>query len=91
MYTQYDYTNKKAIKTDVAELTALRQNPAKTEQEQRRQNGLETRLSVYQPGGIWDAPTKSCRVYIEGPHAPKPHRFYGQGQTDENGILVKIS
>lgn len=35
-------------------------------------------IEVYQPG-IGEVPVNGT-VYLEGPHYPEPHRWYGQGQ-----------
>jgi hypothetical protein len=43
---------------------------------------------VYEPG-LGSVPDNGT-VYLEGPHYPKPHRWYATG-TIENGRLIKIS
>lgn len=30
-------------------------------------------------------------VYLEGPHYPKPHTWYGKARVDENSRLISIS
>lgn len=45
-------------------------------------------VEVYQPG-LGDVPENGT-VYLEGPHYPKPHRWYAQGKM-ENGRLIKVS
>jgi len=49
------------------------------------------KIRVYQPNGdITGASTPdNGTVYLEGPHYPKPHRWYGEG-TMKDGYLVKI-
>ena len=42
----------------------------------------------YNPSGAFEAPCDG-RVVIEGPHYPKPHRWYADVQV-ENGIVVKV-
>ena len=45
-------------------------------------------LTVYQPGGMFEAP-RNGRIYLEGPHYPKPHRWYAQAELVD-GIIVKV-
>jgi hypothetical protein len=49
-----------------------------------------TVITVFQPNDMFGAkiPTDGT-VTVEGPHYPKPHRWYGQA-TLENGRVVKI-
>lgn len=47
-------------------------------------------VQVYQPG-INERILESQHVYLEGPHYPQPHRWYGQADTDENGDIIKGS
>jgi hypothetical protein len=44
--------------------------------------------SSYEPG-LGSVPDNGT-VYLEGPHYPKPHRWYAKG-TMKNGILIKVS
>jgi hypothetical protein len=44
-------------------------------------------IEVFQPG-LGTVPANGT-VYLEGPHYPKPHRWYAQG-TMQDGKLVKI-
>lgn len=48
-------------------------------------------VTVYQPNGDLtgtEAP-KNGRVYLEGPHYPKPHRWYAEGEM-KDGRLIKV-
>jgi hypothetical protein len=45
------------------------------------------RVTVYQPG-IGTVPENGT-VDLEGPHYPKPHKWYGTGKM-VNGLLVEI-
>jgi hypothetical protein len=47
------------------------------------------RVEVYQPGPFTTSEPITGTIYIEGPHYPKPHRWYAEGQA-KNGILVSI-
>ena len=29
-------------------------------------------------------------VWLEGPHAPEPHRWYAEAQVDEDGKVVRV-
>lgn len=49
-------------------------------------NGTE--LSVYQPGGLFEG-KKDGVVSIEGPHYPKPHKWYCRVEIT-NGIIVRV-
>jgi len=44
-------------------------------------------VSVYEPG-IGNVPQNGT-VYLEGPHYPEPHKWYGQG-TMKDGKLIKV-
>ncbi len=48
------------------------------------------KIRVFQPNNIFGVivPTNGP-VFLEGPHYPKPHRWYGQGEM-KDGFLVKI-
>lgn len=45
------------------------------------------KITCYPPG-LGTVPANG-KVYLEGPHYPEPHKWYGEG-TMENGFLVKI-
>lgn len=44
---------------------------------------------VFYPG-IGSLPEGGGVVYLEGPHYPKPHRWYAQGTVDADGKLLTI-
>jgi len=46
------------------------------------------KIETYQPGGMFEA-QREGQICIEGPHYPKPHKFY-LGAVIENGVIVKI-
>ena len=46
------------------------------------------RIHCYQPGGMF--PLSTGRSTIEGPHYPKPHKWYASVLIDENGYVTKI-
>lgn len=47
------------------------------------------RIHCHQPGGLF--PLQTGRNTIEGPHYPKPHKWYAAVTLDENGFITKIS
>ena len=46
------------------------------------------RHETYNPSGMYPT-TQNGNDVIEGPHYPKPHRWYA-GVVVENGIVVKV-
>jgi hypothetical protein len=44
------------------------------------------KVTVYQPGPLGPA-VKDGVVYLEGPHYPKPHRWWGQAIV-KDGVIV---
>ena len=47
-------------------------------------------VRCYNPGLGPDLSNYTGKVSLEGPHYPKPHTWYAQGEM-VNGILVKVS
>jgi hypothetical protein len=48
-------------------------------------------IEVYQPGGMF--PLRAGSTSIEGPHYPKPHKWYASGEVESIGgrmILTKV-
>ena len=46
------------------------------------------RITVYQPGGQFPSQTEG-KIYLEGPHYPKPHTWYAQAII-RNGVIVSV-
>lgn len=46
------------------------------------------KLTVYNPSGMFPVPDNGT-VSVEGPHYPKPHRWYGT-VTVEDGYITKL-
>ena len=46
-------------------------------------------VRCYNPGLGGDLSNHTGSVTLEGPHYPKPHKWYGSGMM-ENGILISI-
>lgn len=42
----------------------------------------------YNPGGMYPTP-ENGRVFIEGPHYPKPHKWYAECVV-QNGVIVSV-
>ncbi len=47
-------------------------------------------VGVHQPGGLFPDPTPGSEVTIEGPHYPKPHRWYARVRLDRDGFIEKV-
>jgi len=46
------------------------------------------KIRCYQPGPFpLECPGK---IYLEGPHFPAPHTWYGAAMVDSNGYIEKI-
>lgn len=61
----------------------------KSKAEAKRALASGQKFGVFQPGPFGGDEPRNGTVVIEGPHYPKPHRFYGKA-TVQNGIVVKI-
>ena len=48
-------------------------------------------VTVFQPNGdiFGVKPPANGTAYVEGPHYPQPHRWYGQVEL-KNGVVVKV-
>jgi hypothetical protein len=47
------------------------------------------KISYFQPAGMFPAPMNG-RISLEGPHAPKPHKWYAQA-TVKNGYIISVT
>lgn len=45
-------------------------------------------IRVFQPGGMFPSATEG-KVSLEGPHYPKPHKWYATA-TISNGIITSV-
>lgn len=63
-------------------------NP-KSKAEVKRRLKAGERLRVFYPG-LGSLPEGGGTVYLEGPHYPKPHRWYAQGKVDAEGFLISV-
>lgn len=46
-------------------------------------------LRVFYPG-LGSLPEGGGTVYLEGPHYPKPHRWYAQATVDAEGKILSV-
>lgn len=46
-------------------------------------------IGVFQPGPFGGNVPENGTVYLEGPHYPKPHKWYAQA-TLKDGYIVKV-
>jgi len=46
------------------------------------------KLTIFQPGGMFPTPTNGT-VALEGPHYPKPHKWYAQALI-KDGLIVSV-
>ena len=47
------------------------------------------KITCFQPGPFGPATIENGTIYLESPHFPEPHKWYGQGQM-KDGLLVSI-
>ena len=73
MYVSPNFKTKKALKEQ------LKQNTDPT--------GYHKHIEVFAPG-LGTVP-QDGRVFLEGPHYPQPHKWYGEG-TMKDGELVSV-
>lgn len=73
-YTVINFKTKKALKEAV-----------------KFYNTMDNRIEVrcYQPGLGPDLSNYTGKVYLEGPHYPKPHSWYAEAEL-VNGVVVKV-
>jgi hypothetical protein len=77
MYTTIDFPTKKALKEAVAAFLA----------------GTGPAVTFYQPGGYFPAEVhEDNKIYLEGPHYPKPHSWYAVAWVEGGveGHIIKV-
>jgi hypothetical protein len=85
-YTVINFRSKKALKEAVKnwnERTEIGMMAA------YQKHGTVRPIACYQPGLGPDLSNYTGRVSLEGPHYPKAHSWYAEGEL-VNGILVKV-
>lgn len=82
MYTVQDFKTKKAFKEAVAKY-----NQYASEGKFDGQAGAA--VHVFQPGPFAGDVPMNGKVYLEGPHYPKPHTWYAVAELS-NGVVVKV-
>jgi len=64
---------------------------AKSKKELKEAVAAGRQITVFQPNNIFGVkPPQNGVVSVEGPHFPKPHKWYARA-TLENGVIVKVS
>lgn len=75
-YTVINFKTKKALKEAVVLYMTNTQGYGKP-------------IRCFQPGLGPDLSEFTGTVYLEGPHYPKPHMWYAEGEM-KDGILIKV-
>lgn len=47
------------------------------------------KIGIFQPGPFGGNVPDNGTVYLEGPHSPKPHKWYAKAIV-ENGLIVSV-
>jgi hypothetical protein len=61
----------------------------KTKSELKRAVAAGEPVTVYQPGPFGGNEPREGTVSVEGPHYPKPHRWYARVMLRE-GLVIKV-
>ena len=91
MYTKYDYPSKRRLKEDVKNFLALQQqdlDDGPCPERAARLVELRRRLTVWDPGPF-NHKSQNVSVTLEGPHYPKPHKWYAEARTDDMGAVIQ--
>lgn len=75
MYTERNFATKKALKEAVQ---AYLNNDPKAYP-----------VTYYQPGPFGGNEPKNGTIHVEGPHSPKPHKWYAECEV-KGGAIVKV-
>ena len=60
-----------------------------TKKELKERIGRGERVTCFQPGLGEDLTRKTGTICVEGPHYPRPHRWYAE-VTLRDGVVVKV-
>jgi hypothetical protein len=60
----------------------------KTKKELKEAVAKGKKMGIYNPSGMFQEPNNG-KVVIEGPHYPKPHRWYAEAEI-KDGIIIKV-
>jgi len=63
-------------------------NP-KSKAELKRKLKAGEKVRVFYPG-LGSLPEGGGKVYLEGPHYPKPHHWYAEAMVDADGYITSI-
>lgn len=55
----------------------------------RNQEGRGPGITYYQPGPFNDKCPRDGTIYLEGPHYPKPHKWYAEAEV-KDGVIIKV-
>lgn len=62
----------------------------KTKKALREAVAAGDRVTIFQPGGIFDMPKGPSTATVEGPHFPAPHRWYAVVEYDETMRVTSV-
>jgi hypothetical protein len=80
-YTVINFKTKKALKEAVAKYNEV------TERDHHPFSTLAVRC--FNPGLGGDLSNFTGKVYLEGPHYPKPHTWYAEAELVD-GVVIKV-
>lgn len=81
-YTLTNFKTKKDLKTQVNLWNAFNKD-------NKYNDKIVNEVRCYQPGFGPDLSNFTGKIYLEGPHYPKPHTWYAEAEL-VNGIVVKV-
>lgn len=91
-YVRKDYPSKRALKqavSDLVDVKRTREQHGPTESAAANaQRGLERDLSIMATSIVGDDP-RNGEAFLEGPHYPKPHKWYAKVRV-QDGIVVQV-
>jgi coproporphyrinogen III oxidase len=61
----------------------------RTKKEIKQAIAAGTKITCFQPGPFGPSVHANGTIYLEDPHYPEPHKWYGQGQM-KDGVLISI-
>jgi hypothetical protein len=91
MYTTKNFPTKKAFKQAVEAWNAYEANPLNRDPVTNRADCSPPPRPVtyFQPGPFGGNEPRNGVLYFEGPHYPKPHRWYAQAVA-KDGVIIKV-
>lgn len=52
--------------------------------------GNGDRVTVFQPGGMFELTVRNGRTSVEGPHYPQPHRWYAVVEVGPGNVVTRV-